>query len=175
MPLNVTKKQKVKAPEKVGEDLRHEQMLVVLRQFRVVFKTVRQHYHEVKTSTHVSGAQLWALANIAQRQGCTVRELAQGLAIHTSTASNLLNKLAEFGLVVRRREADDRRVVTLYLTAEGEAVIKNAPQPLIGVLQHALTQLPAHELVRLGEGLGVLIGAMNVTDPTAGSTPISDI
>src|SRR3954470_24477992 len=114
---------------------RHAQMLEVLKQFRVVFKSVRQHYQEVQKQSRVTGAQLWALAQAAKAPGGTVGQLARELAIHQSTASNLVNRMVELGLIVRRREGTDQRIVHLHLTAKGTRVLSGAPKPLIGVLQ----------------------------------------
>ena len=166
-------RRKIKATP--GNIDQHEQMLEVLAQFRGVFKTVRRHYQKVQLKTHVSGAQRWALAHIANAPGCTVGSLARELAIHQSTASNLLNPLSDLGLIVRRREAADQRMVSLNVTGEGKKVLKRAPRPLIGVLQQGLLELPGRELASLGELLESLIASMHLDDMSAGSMPLSDI
>ena len=76
----------------------HARMLEVLAQFRVVFKSVRRHYRDVELRSHITGALLWALAEVAGRPGAQVGELARALAVHQSTASNLVRRLAARGL-----------------------------------------------------------------------------
>ena len=100
-------------------------------------------------------------------------ELARALAIHPSTASNLVRRLEALALVSRRRSGGDQRTVQLYLTGRGEQALKRAPQPLIGVLQQALSQLPARRLEVLGRHLADLIGAMKVKDLRARTMLIS--
>src|SRR3981081_2764965 len=68
----------------------HPRMLDVLEQFRVIFKSVRRHYRSVEERSGISGALLWALAQVAANPGSQVGDLARALAIHQSTASNLL-------------------------------------------------------------------------------------
>jgi DNA-binding MarR family transcriptional regulator len=149
--------------------------LAVLGQFRTVFKSVRRHYQRVQKQSHVSGAQLWALSHIARSPGGTVGELARSLAIHQSTASNLLNLLVKRQLVSRERERSDQRVVRLGVTAKGKKALGNAPRPLTGVLQHALGQMPQRSLQALHDDLHVLIRTMHVRDKTAKSTPLSEM
>ncbi len=146
-----------------------------LRQFRVVFGAVRQHFQAVEKACGVSGAQIWAMAALRQTPGMKVSELAQALSIHASTASNLLDKIEKSGLVRRERNSVDQRVVQLYLTAAGEKALENAPQPLTGILTHALGQLPDDALARLNQDLAVLIahmGAINIKDA---QKPLSEL
>jgi len=168
-------KRKSIAPTGSAKSGQQDKLLEVLAQFRVVFKSVRRHYQEVQEKTNVSGAQLWALAYVANVPACTVGELARGLAIHQSTGSNLLKRLVKLDLVTRRREGEDQRVVTLHLTAEGKKALKRAPRPLIGVLQQGLMGLSERDPTDLHRHLEKLIFSMRVSDKTARTTPLSDI
>jgi DNA-binding MarR family transcriptional regulator len=154
---------------------KHRRMLEVLRLFRVVFKSIRQHYKSVQSRAGISGAQLWALSQIADHPGINVGDLARALAVHQSTASNLLRGLAGAGLVMRRRVRKDQRSVTLFPTDKGNAALKRAPRPLIGVLQQALSDLPADDLVVLERKLERLVARMHVKDTAARATPLSQI
>jgi DNA-binding MarR family transcriptional regulator len=151
------------------------QMLQVLEQFRLIFKSIRRHYHSVEERAGISGALLWALARVAAHPGTQVGDLARALAIHQSTASNLLRRLESLGLLSRRREGKDLRKVQLFTTAKGLRVLKRAPQPLIGVLQQALSDLPAPKLKRLQQELQTLIAVMKVKDRQARGTLLSEM
>jgi DNA-binding MarR family transcriptional regulator len=83
----------------------------VLRQFRVVFNSVKTHFRQVEREAGLGGAQLWALSVIQRRPGIGVTELARELDIHQSTASNLIKALVERGLVETSRHGVDRRSV----------------------------------------------------------------
>lgn len=150
-----------RAPVKPGRPARKATMLEVLQQFRVLVRSIRAHYDRVEKKSGMSGAQLWAMARIAARPGITVGELAAELAIHQSTASNMLERLAALGLVEKRR-GKDQRVVTLFASARGKAVVQSAPQPLIGVLQQALSELPPERLDSLHAHLAELVGLMRI-------------
>ena len=150
-------------------------MLEVLEQFRIIFKSIRRHYLDVERRAGLAGAQLWALAQIADRPGREVGELARALALHHSTASNLVRQLEALGLITRHRDGADRRHVQLFVTKKGRRVLKRAPQPLIGVLQQALSELPAILLEDLHERLEHVIRVMKVKSLAARATPLSEI
>jgi DNA-binding MarR family transcriptional regulator len=159
-------------PDSAGE----RKKLQVLEQFRIVFKSIRRHYQDVERRAGVSGAQLWALSEVSSRPGCQVGQLARALAIHQSTASNMLRALDRLGLVRRHRQGKDQRQVQLYASRKGLRVLSRAPQPLIGVLQQALTDLPASNLEALHRQLDRLIKAMKAKAlQAARSTPLSDM
>jgi DNA-binding MarR family transcriptional regulator len=144
----------------------------VLRQFRVVFNSVKTHFRQVEREAGVGGAQLWALSVIEQRPAIGVTELSRELDIHQSTASNLIKSLTERGLVTTAREGLDRRSVSLRISAEGQAVLKSAPLPFAGVLPDALTTLDPETLVRLEQDLGKLIALLEADEASA-KIPIS--
>jgi len=151
-------------------------MLEVLEQFRIIVKSIKRHYQDVERRSHLKGAQLWALAQIAGQPGSPVGELARALAVHQSTASNLGRELLKRRLVTRERRGRDLRHVQLYPSKKGLGLLKAAPRPLIGVLQQALSELPAARLVALHAELARVIALMRSKSIAAArELPLSDI
>jgi len=151
-------------------------MLEVLEQFRIIIRSVRRHYEDVERRAGLSGAQLWALAEVAERPGVQVGELARALAVHPSTASNLARRLQSLGLVRRERKGRDQRHVQLFTTAKGERRLARAPRPSIGVLQQALSELPERRLGDLHRALARVITLMKVKSLAAArALPLSDL
>jgi len=146
-----------------------------LRQFRVIFGAVRQHFKAIEKACGVSGAQIWAMAALRQTPGMKVSELAQALSIHASTASNLLDKIEKAGMIRRERNTVDQRVVKQYLNAAGEKALEKAPQPLTGILTHALGQLPDPSLDRLNQDLATLIAHMGEINTRDAQKPLSEL
>lgn len=146
--------------------------LAVLRRFRVVLRSVNRHLDETRRRSGLPSAQLWALAQIAATPGLRVCDLANALAIHQSTASNLLEALARDGLIHRRRSASDARVVQLQVTARGRRVMARAPRPLQGLLITALQRLTPAQLRRLDAALEPLIAALDHADRRQGFHPL---
>jgi DNA-binding MarR family transcriptional regulator len=83
----------------------------VLRQFRVVFNSVKTHFQQVEKKVGVGGAQVWALSLIREHPGIGVTELARRMDIHQTTASNLVRSLVGAELVLAERKGSDRRAV----------------------------------------------------------------
>ncbi|MFC5510038.1 MarR family winged helix-turn-helix transcriptional regulator [Massilia jejuensis] len=146
----------------------------VLRQFQVVFNSVKTHFRQVEREAGLGGAQLWALSVIAQSPGIGVTELARALDIHQSTASNLVRTLAGRGLVSTAREGFDRRGVALRLLAAGDALLQRAPLPFAGVLPGALASLDEATLHRLEADLACLIARL-AADESAAQLPLGQL
>lgn len=147
----------------------------VLKQFRILLQSIRKHFQEVEQRCGVSGAQLWALSYLSQHPNARLSDVAQAMTIHQSTASNLIEKLVELGLVQRKRCERDQRAVALELSAQGEQALRLAPAPFQGVLPDALTRLEDKQLEVLHEHLSALLAVMAHTDSRSGNKPLSDL
>ena len=143
----------------------------VLRQFRIVFNSIKSHFRQVERDAGLGGAQLWALSVIAGSPGIGVTELARALDIHQSTASNLVRTLSGRGLIASAREGQDRRGVALRILPAADAVLQRAPQPFVGVLPDALASLDEATLARLEHDLAALIRVL-AADEADAQTPL---
>lgn len=143
-----------------------------LKLFRIIFKSVNRHFHDVEKAVGIGGASLWALAEVAESEHITVTKLAQNMSVHQSTASNLIDKLVLDGYLVRTKDTVDRRVVHLSLTPRGRDVLKNAPLPHRGILPDALMRLNPATLMQLNEHLNVLISTMDAKQSGAAFEPL---
>ena len=143
--------------------------------FRSIYAAVRQHLQKVERCCGAGGAQVWALAVVAAQPGIRVTELAAAMAIHPSTASNLLAKAEKSGLIRRERSARDQRVVHLYVTDAGQGVLAHAPEPVAGLLPDALARLPEPVLCRLSDDLKTLAKVMSVDVSAAANKPFSEL
>lgn len=152
-----------------------ERIHAVLQQFRVLLRSMKRHYHLVEQKARLGGSQVWALSEIAANPGLSVGELARRLAIHLSTASNLVGRMAEMGVITRERIASDQRVVRLRITEPGRAALRRAPGPPVGLLQQALLDLPPARLAALRRELDVLLGQMRRRDAKAHAALIADL
>ena len=144
----------------------------VLRELRVVFHAVRNHFRAVESQVGVTGAQLWALSQAAANPGIGVSQLAAAMEIHQSTASNLIRALLQAKLVAVERGEVDRRSVHLHVTARGLRVLSKAPAPFTGVLPEALKKMDKATLMRLRTDLRRLVQELHA-DPDAAEVPLS--
>lgn len=96
-----------------------------------------------------------------------IDDVAIQLDCAVSTASELVKRLQSKGLLERRRSKMDERVVELYLTDKGDAVLQEHTTLDSAKLALALSALPAREqdeLVRLvselASGIGEIYGVV---------------
>lgn len=147
---------------------------VALRQFRVVFNAVRTHFRQVETETGLGGAQVWALSLIHKKPGMGVGDIAAGMDIHQSTASNLVKVLLRKELIAMTKSKDDKRVVELRVTPEGKKALKKIPGPFEGVLPDALRQLDEATLTSLNRDLEKLVKLL-AADEDASGIPLANL
>ncbi|HSI55314.1 MAG TPA: MarR family winged helix-turn-helix transcriptional regulator [Ramlibacter sp.] len=133
----------------------------VLRQFRVVFNSVRKHFRVTEKKAGISGAHVWALSVVKEHPHIGVGDLARAMDVHQSTASNLVRTLLAEELVAAEKDPADRRAVQLTITAKGNRVLRSAPNPYEGVLPEALHALKAGTLKRLERDLEELIAVLD--------------
>jgi DNA-binding MarR family transcriptional regulator len=66
------------------------------------------------------------MINLYRREGISQQELARKLLVGRSNMSMLLPQLEKRGLIERRADARDKRVLRLHLTEQGRAVTEQA-------------------------------------------------
>ena len=157
---------------KPAEKSRQVTPLSVLQRFRVLIRTAQRHSQWIERQSGVTGAQLWALQELSQVPGLRVGGLANRMALHQSTASNMIDRLESGGLIRKERTSADQRVVRLYLTDEGAALLGRAPSPARGVLPEALRLLEGEDLSRLQAELDGLLKQIKVLDDGFGMQPL---
>ncbi|MBB5917448.1 DNA-binding MarR family transcriptional regulator [Nocardia transvalensis] len=94
-----------------------------------------------------------------ERDGRSVGELCEALALDSGTLSPLLKRLQASGLVERTRSAADERRVEIRLTGRGRDMRERACEIPAGMA--AATGLPLAELISLRETLRRLTQALN--------------
>lgn len=147
--------------------------LLILGKFRILIRAAQRHSAAIQKQCGVSGAQLWMLQELRDAPGMRVGELAARMAIHQTTASNLLEALVKSGHVLKSRDESDQRVVNLSLTASGARLLRKAPQPARGLLPEALARVSSADRAKLNAGLQALLDVIENADSAAGEKPLS--
>ncbi|HJV79318.1 MarR family winged helix-turn-helix transcriptional regulator [Noviherbaspirillum sp.] len=145
----------------------------VLKKLRIVIRAAQRHSAWIEKQCGLSGAQLWMLQELHDFPGLRVGEIASKLAIHQTTASNLLDALVKNGYVQKTRDPQDQRVVKLMLAKKGSELLKKAPKPARGLLAEALGKLDHGGLSELDKGLQALLDVIEQGDDASGMQPLS--
>jgi MarR family transcriptional regulator, organic hydroperoxide resistance regulator len=159
----------------LSDQKKNQLSLQVLKKFRVIYGSVRQHFREVERTCGVTGSQLWVMQEIANTPGIGVSELATRLSIHQSTCSQLVEKLATSKLITKKRSKEDQRRVGLWLSEEAIKLIKRAPDPTEGVLPKALRNLPTETIQILDSAMEQVIEQLQITDESLAEKPLSEL
>jgi DNA-binding MarR family transcriptional regulator len=97
-------------------------------------------------SCNQSPAQLHVLGVLRDGAPITVSHLASRLGISPPSASAIVDRMVDGGLVARERSEEDRRIVSVSLTPAGEVALKEAIGGRRGWLERVLGRLDATEL-----------------------------
>jgi DNA-binding MarR family transcriptional regulator len=97
----------------------------------------------------LTSAQWGPLLRLRTTGGSTVAELARWLNIDAGAMTRLLDRLEKKNLCKRVRSTEDRRVVKVELTPEGEAAIEAVPAVLAEVMNSHLAGFSKTEWVAL--------------------------
>lgn len=155
--------------------VRESEVLQALMSFRQIVGAAKSHFELVQAECGLSGAQLWMLWEVNAKPGQKVGELAGYLAIHQSTASNLLRQLEKKGMLIRERKGMDQRVVRIFPTAFGIEKLRKAPGPARGVLPDAIDQLSDTARQKLNHALRLLLDHIHRQGKAASKRPLSDL
>lgn len=146
--------------------------LDTLKKLRIVIRAAQRHSAWIEKQCGVAGAQLWLMQELEDMPGQRVGEIANRMAIHQTTVSNLLDALEKRGLVVKTRDPQDQRAVRLALSDDGRKLLDEAPKPARGLLPEALRQMKPEQLALLDQGLQELLNSIGLLDDGYGLQPM---
>jgi len=117
----------------------------------------------------ISGAQLFALQQIADHPEASVNDIAARTFTHQSSVSVVIQRLVTAGLVAKVPAPQDRRQTRLTLTARGRRVLAGVPRTVQQDLVEAVSSLPAADRRTLARLMTTLARA--VTPPGKAPRP----
>lgn len=94
-------------------------------------------------------------------QAHTLTELTDVMSVSAASLSRTITVLEERGWVTRQRSEDDRRVVKIHITDEGHQILTDIEARTEEFLAKMLAHLSDNDLVKLMDGLDILIGAFS--------------
>jgi len=104
----------------------------------------------------LSVPQLRTLGYVYRHPGASLSELAGHLGVTPPTASALVERLVQRGLITRVLDQKERRRITLTLTAEGARMMQQAQEAIREHVREKLRKLPPAELRRILGGMQLL-------------------
>jgi DNA-binding MarR family transcriptional regulator len=147
----------VAGPSKTKQQLAAEVMASIIRLNKERLRESGPHLRPYDLTTQ----QVWLLARLTQDDGVPIGTLAEALQCHSSNVTGMVDRLEARGLVVRKPDADDRRVKLVALTPQGRElrgklleIARRPPEALVERLDseqlHTLNELLAKACAGLG-------------------------
>jgi len=90
--------------------------------------------------------QHYILRYISQSQECTSSELADAFIVNKSAITAIINRMVDRGLIQRTRDENDRRVVYLALTDEGNQLYQDCQEKIQLLVKSIITQFEESEI-----------------------------
>lgn len=107
----------------------------------------------------MSTPQFKALILIYEEEGVRMRELARRLGGSFSNATVLVDRLVDRGLVERMADSQDRRVVLVRVTKNGQHLVEELVTSWRSLSPSLLKALDADDLTKVSEALRLLVRA----------------
>jgi DNA-binding MarR family transcriptional regulator len=125
----------------------------LLDALQAVARELRLTERRGKAPNGLPPAQLRALRELAGQPAASLAELAERTHTDPSSASVVVQRLVERGLVVRVDSERDRRRTELRATPAGRAIVARAPADAVTRVSEALTPLGDRQAASLSRGL----------------------
>ena len=143
---------------------RGEDVAVILDAVRSLARALRLASNEMGRRVGVHATQLHALRQLADGR-TSLTGLAERTRTDASSASVVVSRLVELGLVDRWAAEGDRRRLSLGLTARGRAVVRRASDPDTARFIRAIAKLSDRDVHTIAGGLSKLaVGFRDIAD-----------
>ena len=119
-----------------------------------ITRTARRLRQEA--GTDLGPSQVAALATIERHGPLAPSELAERERIQRPTATRVLARLVDAGLVERIKDPSDGRSAIVSTTAEGRALLRRLRQRKTAFLARRMRDLPAEDVEALARAAAVL-------------------
>ncbi|WP_340012991.1 MarR family transcriptional regulator [Paenibacillus sp. FSL K6-1318] len=116
---------------------------------------------DISKSSSVTPDQFNLLNVINTTENCTSSFLAKALNVKKSSITAIVNRLTDKGLIKRKYNEEDKRVVWLELTKEGQHIVVEERQKILAALMPIGNKLTLKELEELNQYLSVIDAQLN--------------
>ncbi|WP_325390651.1 MarR family transcriptional regulator [Desulfitobacterium sp.] len=120
-----------------------------------VIHSIGQKYQKflIPTEEKISLHQFHFLMYLKRQESCTPSEIAKLYDITLGAVTGFVDRLYKLGLITRERSDQDRRLVLIKLSEEGESQLAFFDQRLSTIHQHILNRLGEEEIELLNQHL----------------------
>jgi DNA-binding MarR family transcriptional regulator len=145
----------------------HRDLIVdaVLSASRVLVAVAARSLGDV--AEEVTLTQYRTLVVLASRGPQSLAELAEAVDVTSPTATRMCDRLIKKGLILRRHDRDDRRLVRLTLAKQGHELVDAVTKKRRAEIAHLLEAIPSDQQ-------GGLVDSLQRLTAAAGEVPEQD-
>lgn len=124
---------------------------------RFIMKSLQRHAEE----HGMTAPQVRVILEVFINKKISVKELTQNLRMTQSTVSDIVERLTEKGILIKKPNPQDKRSVQIMLTEEMVKIIEEtSPKPIQQIMGAVLDNLQPSEQATVEEGMRLLVAAV---------------
>jgi DNA-binding MarR family transcriptional regulator len=131
---------------------------------RVMHRVLTLDLLEELAKGETTPSLLAAMWHIDRQGTCSVRSIAEGMAVTFSAASQLVDRLVKRDLATRAEAKHDRRLCDVSLTPDGQRIVRKLRTARARRISEALARMRPGQRKALVDGLEDFIRAVAVDD-----------
>lgn len=98
-----------------------------------------------RTGITLSLQEMKVIKFVGETNSCIMREISEYLRVALSTTTNVVDKLEEKGFVRRERIEEDRRIIKVFLTDDGQKIFQQCVEDFLKLSRSMLLSLSETE------------------------------
>jgi DNA-binding MarR family transcriptional regulator len=136
----------------------------IVNGIRLLSRTVQQDSAKIGKRFGLTVAQGAILRNLALWGPSSSADLSRRLYVTPANITGIVDRLEKKGLVVRNRQQDDRRVILLTLTEQGEELGRLLPDPIEQRLISGLADMDSKRIRNLSTAVSQVVNLIEESD-----------
>lgn len=137
----------------------------ILTSIRRITRAIDLHSKRLVKRSGLTVPQLLVMRSILRQGKIAIGAIANDISLSQGTVTAIVDRLERQGLVRRERSGDDKRVVLVCLTLDGQKKLEEAPEPIqAGFVREfrKLTDWEQHMLISAFERVAVMMNAEEI-------------
>jgi DNA-binding MarR family transcriptional regulator len=151
-------------------NLRCRELVVLLRK---ITQALDLHSKHLNKNFGLTGPQLIILQELVNGE-ITVSELARRVSLSQGTVTDIIHRLENKHLIIKRRSDQDKRRVMITLSEECRHILDLAPPPLQEAFADSFTQLEEWEQLMILSSMNKIVKMMSVEKKDASAIRVSN-
>jgi DNA-binding MarR family transcriptional regulator len=147
-----------------GSGAEHSPSTITMDGLRRIVRALRQADAKSRGGGGVPSAQLFVLRQLKSKPALSIGDLSRATLTSQSSVSEVVSRLEAKGLLCRSKASDDNRRAELSVTAAGQKVLEESPQPFQERLVSALRHLASDDQQALAKGMNAWLREAGISD-----------